>query len=132
MSLESVRYSNVHNYADSKNAIRIANVVANGTLSAEDACIAVDQLMRRSRRTGIKVLKLIHGYDANGAGFRLRQALREYLRRCEQDNRIRRSIPGERWAHFDEQSRELLRCVPESILDADFGHCNKGITLVIL
>ena len=77
-------------------------------------------------------MKLIHGYDSTGAGKRLRLGLRSHLWQRERDGEIRAFIPGERWAQFDPQSRELLKKVPESIVDSDFCRTNKGVTLIVL
>lgn len=41
-------------------------------------------------------------------------------------------VTGEKWSLSDEASRELLRRVPELLVDSDLGRANKGITLVLL
>lgn len=114
------------------NQVRIVNLLEQYFPSIQKTCRRVDSLVRDSRKTGVRVIKLIHGYDSTGVGKKLRLALRTHLWQQEQDGEIRGFIPGERWAQFDQQSRELLKHVPESIIDNDFCRTNKGITLVVL
>ncbi|HEX4920044.1 MAG TPA: hypothetical protein VFV92_04820 [Candidatus Bathyarchaeia archaeon] len=112
--------------------VRIVNLLESCFPSIDKTCRHVDHLIRESRKTGVRVMKLIHGYDSTGAGKRLRLGLRAHLWQREKDGEIRAFIPGERWAQFDQQSRELLKQVPESIVDSDFCRTNKGVTLIVL
>jgi len=114
------------------NQVRIANLLEWCFPSIQKACKRVDSLVFGSRKTGVRVIKLIHGHDSTGVGEQLKLALRAHLWRQERIGEIRGFIPGERWSQFDQQSRELLKYVPELIVDSDFCRTNKGMTLIVL
>jgi hypothetical protein len=92
----------------------------------------LDAGLKRLRAAKVPVLKLIHGYGANANIQLLRRGIRTYLQTKETHGDIKTYVPGENWDPCDVRSLELIRRVPESIVDTDFGRKNKGITLVLL
>jgi hypothetical protein len=86
----------------------------------------------KARKDGLQALKLIHGYGSSGQGGTLRFAIRGYLRQMKDRSEIALFVNGESFSQFDERSRELLRKVPQLLLDKDLGAGNKGITFVLL
>lgn len=113
-------------------SLEIVNLVESGFPTAETVCKHLDRVIRRSRRANIPALKLIHGYGSNGLAELLRFAIHVHLHARKRTGDIRLYITGENWSPFDEGSREVLRHVPESIIDSDLGRVNRGITLVLL
>jgi hypothetical protein len=81
-------------------------------------------------RSGIAVLKLIHGYGSTGKGGKLRRAVRAELTQIRAERRIGRVVFGEAWSIFDEDSRALLERYPDLRRDVDLERANAGITLV--
>jgi hypothetical protein len=112
--------------------LEIVNLVDSGFPTEETVCKHLDRVIRRSRRANIPALKLIHGYGSNGIAERLRFAIRIHLQGRRRTGEIRMYVTGENWSLFDKGSREVLRHVPESIIDSDLGRANRGITLVLL
>lgn len=97
-----------------------------------EACKRLDQAILQAKKDNIPALKIIHGYGSTGVGGILRPVLRNHLRKRKDKGEIRAFISGESWSQFETYSKELLRRVPESLLDPDLGRNNRGITLVLL
>jgi hypothetical protein len=109
------------------------------TVNLEDGMPTVPQArarlsteIRAARQTGVKVLKLIHGYGSSGSGGDLRIALQSSLRQMAETQEIHGCIYGENWRTSDARSWELLKRLAELKSDSDLGRGNRGITLVIL
>jgi len=88
--------------------------------------------IRVAQQSGVRVLKVIHGYGSSGVGGDLRIALQSTLRQMAQAKEIHDCIYGENWRTSDERSWELLKRMPELKSDSDLGRGNRGITLVVL
>jgi hypothetical protein len=88
--------------------------------------------LRVAQQSGVRVLKLVHGYGSSGVGGDLRIALQSTLRQMAQAKEIRDCIYGENWRTSDERSWELLKQMPDLKSDSDLGKGNRGITLVVL
>ncbi len=82
-----------------------------------------------SKRTGIKVIKVIHGYGSSGTGGALRTELRRMLSGMK--NRVS-VIYGENFSIFDESTRQALAKYPELRRDRDLENANNGVTLIFI
>lgn len=111
--------------------IRVVNL-EQGFPTREQACKRLEEALRQAKKSGVPALKIIHGYGASGTGGVLRFAIRSFLRQRKEAGEVQAFIPGESWSQFEEFSKQLLKHVPESLLDSDLGRNNKGITLVLL
>jgi hypothetical protein len=107
-------------------------ILKEGMPSVEQARARLQTELSTARQSGVKVLKLIHGYGSSGVGGDLRIALQATLRQMAQRHEIGDCIYGENWRTSDERSWELLKRMPELKNDSDLGKGNKGITLVVL
>ena len=107
-------------------------VVKEGMPSVEQARARLQAELRTARQSGIKILKLVHGYGSSGVGGDLRIALQSTLRQMAQKREIADCIYGENWRTSDQRAWELLKRMPELKSDSDLGKGNKGITLVVL
>jgi hypothetical protein len=103
-----------------------------GLPSVEQARARLREEIANARSTGVKVLKLIHGYGSTGVGGDLRFALQATLRGMVADHLIEECIYGENWRKSDERSWRLLKRLPELKNDPDLGRGNRGITIVVL
>lgn len=112
-------------------AIKVVNVEA-GMPSVPQARSRLSSEIRAAQQSGVRVLKLVHGYGSSGVGGDLRIALQSTLRQMSQAKEIHDCIYGENWRTSDERSWELLKHMPELKGDSDLGRGNKGITLVVL
>lgn len=82
-----------------------------------------------ARRTGVKVIKVIHGYGSSGTGGVLRTELRRMLSGMK--NRVS-VICGENFSIFNESTRQALTKYPELRRDRDLENANNGITLIFI
>jgi hypothetical protein len=107
-------------------------VLKDGMPSVEQARARLRGEIQVAQQSGIKVLKIVHGYGSTGVGGDLRIALQSTLRQMIDQRQIRDCIYGENWRTSDERSWELLKRIPEFKADSDLGRGNRGITLVLL
>src|SRR5271169_3603645 len=107
-------------------------IVKEGMPSVEQARARLQTELRAARQSGIKVLKLVHGYGSSGIGGDLRISLQSTLRQMAQKHEIGDCIYGENWRTSDERTWSLLKRMPELKSDSDLGKGNKGITIVVL
>ena len=92
----------------------------------------LETALAKAKKDGVTAVKIIHGYGSSGQGGVLRFAVRGYLRQMKDRKQIAMFVNGETFSQFEERSRELLRRLPELVVDPDLGRGNKGITLVLL
>jgi len=107
-------------------------ILKEGMPSVEEARARLQTELRSARQTGVKILKLVHGYGSSGVGGDLRISLQSTLRQMTERHEISDCIYGENWRTGDERSWELLKRMPELKNDSDLGKGNKGVTIVIL
>jgi hypothetical protein len=103
-----------------------------GMPSVEQARARLHGEIQAARQSGVKVLKVVHGYGSSGVGGDLRIALQATLRQMVAGREIGECIYGEKWRTSDERSWELLKSMPELKEDSDLGKGNKGVTIVVL
>jgi Smr domain len=112
-------------------AIRIVNLEA-GLPDRKQATGRLDEAVAQATKDHVRALKIIHGYGSSGSGGILQRVVRSQLRQMKEAGRIKAFINGESWSQFDEYSKQLLKQVPETLLDKDLGRANRGITLVLI
>lgn len=106
--------------------------VKSGMPTVDEARARLRAELERAGKSGIVVLKIIHGYGSSGVGGSLRHAIRRSLRKRLKEGRIRCFVPGEAWDIFEESTREILDACPELGRDADLKKHNEGVTVVLL
>ena len=107
-------------------------IVKEGMPSVEQARARLQTELHSARLSGVKVLKLVHGYGSSGVGGDLRISLQSTLRQMAQQHEIGDCIYGENWRTSDERTWELLKRMPELKSDSDLGKGNKGMTIIVL
>lgn len=107
-------------------------ILKDGMPSVEQARARLGSEIHGAQQSGIKVLKVVHGYGSTGVGGDLRFALQATLRQMVTRREIRDCIFGENWRKSDDRTWELLKHMPELKADSDLGRGNKGITIVLL
>jgi Smr domain len=107
-------------------------ILKEGMPSVEQARARLQTELATARKSGVKILKVIHGYGSSGVGGDLRIALQSTLRQMSEKQEISDCIYGENWRRSDERSWELLKRMPELKADRDLGKGNKGMTIIIL
>ena len=107
-------------------------ILKEGMPSVEQARARLSSELQVARQSGIRVLKVVHGYGSSGVGGDLRVALQATLRQMVTKREVRECIYGENWRTSNERTWELLKLMPELKGDADLGKGNKGMTIVVL
>jgi hypothetical protein len=103
-----------------------------GFPALEDARRLVLEEIRKARRAGVRVLKIIHGYGSTGRGGKLCFGLRKSFRLRKKECGIRDFIPGEDFSIFNETTLGLLEIAPELRGDSDLDSTNEGVTFLWL
>ncbi len=88
--------------------------------------------IHQSKRLGVSVLKIIHGYGSSGTGGRIRTEARKYLQRLKTKREIKDYITGERFSIFDEPTRAAFQICGELRKDRDLERHNNGVTFIVL
>jgi hypothetical protein len=109
------------------------------TLNLKSGLPTVDEARRRlltemdaTRRKGVRVLKVIHGWGSSGEGGALAVAIRKSLRLRVREGKATLVVPGERFSSDATEGRELAQRHPTVRHDPDFNRTNPGITIVEL
>jgi hypothetical protein len=115
----------------SMSTIRTYNVEA-GLPTLDEARRLVAAEIKRAKREGGKVLKVIHGYGSSGKGGVLCDGLRKSFRLRQKEGAIKHFIAGEDFSIFNDTVLALLEAVPELRGDPDLGATNEGVTIIWL
>jgi hypothetical protein len=111
--------------------IRTVNIEADRP-TLEEARRRVAELIRQSKRQGVRVLKIIHGYGSSGKGGVLCVGLRKsFLLRCK-EGVIKGFVSGGDFSIFDQTTLQMLEAIPELRGDPDLGATNEGVTVLWL
>jgi len=106
--------------------------VENSFPSLDEARRIVLDEIRKSKREGLRVLKIIHGYGSTGRGGTLHYGLRKSFALRKKEGVIKDFIPGEAFTIFNPIVLELLEVVPELCADTDLSNTNEGVTILWL
>ncbi len=109
-------------------AVRTYNVEA-GLPTLDEARRLVIGEIKQVKRSGARVLKVIHGYGSSGKGGALCVGLRKSFGLRKKEGVIKDAIAGEDFSIFNEPVLDLLEAAPELRGDPDLGATNEGITI---
>jgi len=112
-------------------AIRTYNVEAGLPVLDEARRLVIGEI-KRAKREGVKVLKVIHGYGSSGKGGTLCVGLRKSFGLRKKEGVIKDFIAGENFTIFNPTVLALLETVPELSGDPDLGATNEGVTILWL
>ncbi len=112
-------------------AIRTFNVEAGLPILDEARRLIIAEI-KRAKREGVKVLKVIHGYGSSGQGGALCIGLRKSFGLRKKEGVIKDSIAGEVFSIFNPSVLTMLESVPELRHDPDLNATNEGVTLLWL
>jgi hypothetical protein len=111
--------------------LKIYNVEADFPSLDEARRLVLDEI-KKSKREGIRALKIIHGYGSSGKGGTLQHGLRKSFALRKKERVIKDYIPGEAFTIFNPVVLELLEAVPALRADADLAATNEGVTVLWL
>ena len=110
---------------------RTCNIEA-GLPILDEARRQVIEEIRKAKREGVSILKIIHGYGSTGKGGALNHGLRKSFAMRKKEGVIRDFIPGESFTIFNTTVLAMLGAVPSLRGDPDLGATNLGITVLWL
>lgn len=117
--------------AQRKKLIEVLNLEA-GMPLVEEAINRLNLGLQEMRISGVKLVRLIHGYGSTGRGGKICIEARRELKLMKNKRRIQGYVTGEEFGPYSDESRKLVDQFPEIVRDHDYGRCNHGITIVIL
>ena len=88
--------------------------------------------LRSMKKSGVKAVKLIHGYGSTGKGGRLRKATLTLLDQLKTSGQIKDFVIGEQWSKFELRTLTLIDKTPQLYKDQDLERYNRGITIAFL
>lgn len=103
-----------------------------GMPTVDVAMPLLKERLRSMKKSGVKAVKLIHGYGSTGNGGRLRKATLVLLDAAKKCGTIREFVVGELWSKFEQRTLTLIDRMPELYMDQDLECHNRGITIVFL
>ena len=111
--------------------IKTFNVEADLPTLDEARRLVADEI-RRAKREGVRVLKVIHGYGSTGKGGKLCVGLRKSFALRKKEGVIKDFIAGGDFSIFNPTTLNLLEAVPELRGDSDLDATNEGVTVLWL
>lgn len=106
--------------------------IKEGMPSVDEALTSLEGDLANARLSGVRVVRLIHGYGSGGTGGKLREACRAWLARKLKARQIKSFIPGEDYSKATNAGRDLLGRFPDLRAGEVSDRQNPGITLVEL
>ena len=111
--------------------LKTCNIEADFPTLDEARRLIVEEI-RKSKREGVRVLKIIHGYGSSGKGGALQHGLRKSFALRKKEGVIRDFVPGENFTIFSPVVLEMLEAVPALRGDPDLSNTNEGVTVLWL
>ncbi|MGD9901052.1 MAG: Smr/MutS family protein [Spirochaetales bacterium] len=96
------------------------------------AMFLLEREIELAKLSGVRVIKVIHGYGSSGKGGDIKKAVRAYLKEAKRKGHIVNYVGGEGWSVYKVKELGLLEDAPELLLNSDGESFNLGMTLVIL
>ena len=96
-----------------------------GMPSLAEANRAMGQFINQAKHSGIRVVKIIHGYGSSGVGGKLRIGLRQELATRKQSGKIKDFFAGERFGKTEEVS-SLVEYLAGPSRTRRRAHCSRA------
>jgi len=100
--------------------------------SVEEGIARLEGELMRARQSGVRVVRVIHGWGSTGTGGILREACRVFLKRKLAVRQVANIIYGEDYSKTTNAGRELMNHCPELKGCERSDSQNPGITFVEL
>ena len=101
-----------------------------GMPTVAEAMPLLAERLRSLKKSGVKAIKIIHGYGSTGKGGRLRKATLKLLDELKKGGSIQDFVGGEQWSKFELRTLTLIDRMPQLYKDQDLERSNRGITVV--
>jgi hypothetical protein len=103
-----------------------------GMPTVAEAMPLLTERLRSMKKSGVKAVKVIHGYGSSGKGGRLRKAALTLLEESKKSGLIKDFVIGEQWTKFELRTLTMIDRMPQLYKDQDLERHNRGITIVFL
>jgi Smr domain len=103
-----------------------------GMPTVDVAMPLLSERLRSMKKSGVKAVKIIHGYGSTGKGGRLRKATLKLLGESKESGLLREFVIGEEWSKFELRTLTLIDRMPQLYKDQDLERHNRGITIAFL
>jgi hypothetical protein len=100
--------------------------------AAAEAIRRLAVYITESKRTEIRVLKLIHGYGSSGKGGKIRTKTHETLNSLKAKNIIKDWVRGDEFTIFNPAVLKMFDVCGELRHDPDLERHNNGVSFVVL
>lgn len=84
------------------------------------------------KKSGVEVVKVIHGYGSHGRGGEIKKHVQRKLDQLKKLQKISDYVKGEQWGRNIIAEKMILTRYPQLILDEDLKNFNNGLTVVFL
>jgi hypothetical protein len=111
--------------------MRVVNLES-GFPSVDDARRRLLAEVNSARASGVRLLKVGHGWGSSGEGGKLGPAIRKSVRLRVKEGKAVAVVAGERFSSDTIEGRELAQRHPSVRSDRDWNRANPGITVVEL
>jgi hypothetical protein len=111
--------------------IKIVTIKA-GMPSVDEARKKLIDEIETACNTGVRILKIIHGYGSTVVGGALRLAIRKSLNYRKKDGQVENIIYGERFDRNNEDIKQTVKRYPALSSGSDYNSNNEGVTIAIL
>jgi hypothetical protein len=115
----------------SRERLRTVNIEA-GKPSIKEGLDRLEGELARAKRSGVRVVRVIHGWGSTGKGGVLRDACRAFLGSKLAARQIANVIYGEDYLPATSAGRDLVKRCPELRSKRRSDSQNPGITFVVL
>ena len=99
---------------------------------ADEARSKLEEHIKKYSRSGIKVIKVIHGWGSSGTGGRIRDLVINRLRTKKQNGSIKHFYNCENAANSIDEYQTLLSLYPEFSEQFKKDRKNKGVSFIVL
>ena len=106
--------------------INIKSLNQTVSLALSEFLVEID----KAKFSGVKLIKVVHGYGSHGKGGEIKKELHKLLYFLKRENTIKNYIKGE--SITKEVLAGFLEDFPSLVLDTDIKNYNSGITLVFI
>jgi hypothetical protein len=103
-----------------------------GMPTVEEARQRLQVELRNCKNSGVRVIKLIHGYGSSGVGGALKKGVLRSLALRQKEGVIQCFVAGDQWDVFNDRCRSILEACPELKRDADLNRGNPGISIILM
>lgn len=107
-------------------------IIKEGMPSIDEARKKLINEIEIARNTGVRILKIIHGYGSSGVGGALRLAIRKSLNYRKKEGQVENIIYGEHFNRNNEDIPQTMKRFPILSSDSDYNRNNDGVTIAIL